>query len=284
MTYNTSIASFSEIIGRYDAFLLDLWGVIHDGERLYPGVREVLAQLRDAEKQVIFLSNAPRRAYSAAQVLHNLGISSDYYNHIITSGEVVYGYIATHAELGSRYYFIGPDKDQDVLDGLDKFKSGLVQADFILNVGFMYDHQTVEDYARTLESAVALNKPMICANPDRRVVRQNGQELACAGVIAERYEQMGGKVLWFGKPYAAVYDACLARLRVDSARILAVGDGLETDIEGAVRYGLDSAFVAGGISRAQLFDGNLLCHTKWDALQKTILYPPRYVVSGIGCV
>lgn len=282
MNYIDYIPSLAD---RYDAFLLDLWGVIHDGQSLYPGVREVLATLRERGKQIIFLSNAPRRAALAQQTLAALGIDHTMYDHVVTSGEAVYGYLnGTHA-FGEHYYFIGPDKDLGLLDGIRRYaRSGLATSQFLLNVGFFRDEDPIEEYESTLHSARMLGLPMICANPDRIVVRRSGEVLPCAGLLAERYDALGGQVLWFGKPYGEVYALCLQRLvEVAPPRILAVGDSLDTDILGARRQGIDALLITGGILKETLHGaGETLDPQVLDRLVQEAGVAPNYWTTGFG--
>lgn len=244
-----SISGLSAIASRYDGFLLDLWGVIHDGSQLYPGVHDTLTQLRSAGKKIIFLSNAPRRAWKVEAVLGQLGIERALYDEVVSSGEAGYQWLQSGKLPSTKYYYIGPDKDADVLDGLGySAVDGLKEAYFLLNVGFGSEDQSAEDFTQMLTEAKALNLPMLCLNPDLEVVKISGERFPCAGVLAHVYEGMGGKVIWFGKPYPAVYDSCMALLgSLEKSRILAVGDSLETDIPGAVGFGIDSALVLGGI-------------------------------------
>ena len=245
----SSIASISD---NYNAFLLDLWGVIHDGSQAYPNVYDTLIKLRLAGKKIIFLSNAPRRAARAAAVLEQLGIESALYDHIVTSGEVGYHWLqAGDTDWGKRYYFIGAQKDEDLLYNTD-FEQvyELKNADFILNLGFGSDEQTAADFTLLLEIASKLNLPMLCLNPDFEVVKISGERFPCAGVIAKNYEEIGGKVTYFGKPYQQVYDHCHKLLNnIDKKKILAIGDSLDTDILGAKNFGVDSMLVMGGILR-----------------------------------
>lgn len=281
-----NLHSIQEILPNYKGFILDLWGVIHDGERLYPGVKDALMEMRAQKKQVIFLSNAPRRAVKAAGTLAALGIPESQYDHVITSGESLYGYLSSTRHLGTRYYYIGPDKDLDILDGLERYqRSGLAPADFILNVGFFFDFQPIEDLHSSLKTAVSLGKPMLCANPDKVVVKQTGQHIGCAGMIAELYEQMGGKVVYFGKPYERVYQMCLERF-VDAklAEILAVGDSLDTDIKGARLQGLDTALITGGILKDALHPDGLHTLNK-EALNQVVQESgilPTYILSSFS--
>lgn len=274
MTKMNTLSQLRDIISNYDAFILDLWGVVHDGSHLYPGIQEVLSNLKTADKKVIFLSNAPRRAVKAAAVLEQLGIARDWYEQVMTSGEAGYGWLSQFSPSprkgegrdggqmqppppllnpppfrGRKYYYIGPGKDADVLDGLDFARvDDLKQADFLLNVGFGSEEQSTQDLAPLLRAARAQNLPMLCLNPDLEVIKITGERFACAGVIAHQYEDLGGTVTWFGKPYPAVYEHCLSALQpIPKERILAVGDSLGTDIRGAQNMGIDAMLITGGI-------------------------------------
>lgn len=266
-----TLTSLNDILPRYQAFIVDLWGVIHDGERLYPGVKDTLMELKAQKKQVLFLSNAPRRAHKAAATLASLGIAESLYDHVITSGEALYFYLDSSRHLGKRYYYIGPDKDLDILDGLEQYqRSGLAPADFILNVGFFFDFQPIDDILGSLKTAVSLDKTMLCANPDRIVVKQTGEQLGCAGLIADAYERLGGKVVYFGKPHERVYQLCLERfVDVKLPEILAIGDSLDTDVKGALGQGIDTLLITGGIMKDAVHAGGLLSLDK-EALEHAI--------------
>jgi HAD superfamily hydrolase (TIGR01459 family) len=244
------IQSLSAIIADYDAVLLDLWGVVHDGSQLYPGAKEAMQQLKAAGKQIMLVSNAPRRAAKAQVVLRQLGVADELYDHIITSGEMGYRWLsAGGAGWGKRYVFIGPGRDSDVLDGLDYVRTeALSEADFLLNVGFGSETDEEADMLPLLREAIARRLPMLCLNPDLEVVKITGERYACAGVIAAQYEALGGQVTYFGKPHPQIYDYCMDYLRQPArARVLAIGDGLHTDIAGAQAAGLGCLFVTGGI-------------------------------------
>ncbi|MDE3061107.1 MAG: TIGR01459 family HAD-type hydrolase [Pseudomonadota bacterium] len=264
----------SPVIDRYDALLLDLWGVVHDGSQLYPGVHATLEKLRGAGKQIIFVSNAPRRAAKAARVLTELGIEQQLYDHVITSGELGYRWLEQQhdVDLGKRYYYIGPAKDADVLNGLDYRRvDDLKDSDFLLNVGFGSEEQSAADWQKLLRAAKAAGLPMFCLNPDFEVVKITGERYACAGVLAADYERLDGRVKYFGKPFAEVYEYCMRQLApVPRERVLAIGDGISTDIAGAVGYGLDAALVTGGIIRKQADEVEELCE-KHNAVPKYIM-------------
>lgn len=242
------IALLSSIIDGYDALILDLWGVVHDGTHLYPGILEVLHQLETAKKKVLMLSNAPRRSHKVVKVLETLGVGASLYQEAMSSGEMGYRWLAEKTRWGKRYYYIGPAKDADIVDGLDYQRADdIKQADFLLNVGFGSEEQNTDDWMPLLRGAKGQGLPMLCLNPDLEVVKQSGERFACAGELAARYEQMGGAVQWFGKPYPEVYDYALAVLAVPKNRVLAIGDSLHTDIKGAVGAGIDCVLVTGGI-------------------------------------
>jgi HAD superfamily hydrolase (TIGR01459 family) len=251
---------FQFLAEQYDAFLLDLWGVVHDGTSLYAGARECLQHLYDLKKQVVLISNAPRRASKAQAVLDSLGVGREYYQHIITSGEVAFHALSSPAHLHFRgnehYYFIGPDRDADVLHGLNYQRAARVnESDFLLNVGFGSEQDTVADMREVLMEAKARRLTMLCLNPDMEVVKITGEVFECAGVIAKQYQEIGGEVVWFGKPYAAIYEHAHTLMGyIEKSKILAVGDGLHTDIEGANAFGVDSLLIAGGILKGKLPD------------------------------
>ncbi len=245
-----TVNNLSIVIHRYDALILDLWGVVHDGTHLYEGVHDALVKLKEVGKKVIFLSNAPRRDHKVMAVLEHLGVSRDLYVEAMSSGEMGYRWLqGGYSPWGKKYFYIGPPKDEDILDGLDFSRAQeLYDADFLLNVGFGSESQDSENWLPILSVAQAQGLPMLCLNPDLEVVKQTGERFECAGVLAQMYEGLGGKVTWFGKPYPAVYEHCFDVLRpTPKQRILAIGDSLETDIPGAQNAGIDSILVTGGI-------------------------------------
>jgi HAD superfamily hydrolase (TIGR01459 family) len=248
------LAGLSTVADLYDGLLLDLWGVIHDGTHLYPGVHAALTQLRKSGKKIGMLSNAPRRARKVELVLNGLGIEPELYDFVLSSGETGFHWMASDQNnLGKRYYYIGPDKDLDVADGLNFTRvKTLAEAEFVLNVGFGSEVQNTEDWLPVLRDAQRAGLTMVCLNPDLEVVKLSGERFACAGVLAHAYEDLGGQVIWFGKPYPAVYEECLRRLStIGKPRILAIGDSLDTDIPGALSFGVDCALVTGGILKTQ---------------------------------
>lgn len=251
--------SLRSVADRYDAFILDLWGVIHDGQQLYPNVRECLEELHRTGKRVVFLSNAPRRASVAGGLLTRLGIDPTLYDALITSGETAYRHLEREDNrffdaAGTSYVYIGLEKDRNVLAGLPYREVAQPEdAKFVLLTHSYYDNQPMSELAPLLARCLSAGLPAICINPDMEIMRITGEHIYCAGVIAAGYEKMGGEVLYFGKPHHAVYEACCERLAgIDPSRIVAVGDNLATDIRGALSVGLASILVTGGVLRERL--------------------------------
>ncbi len=238
----------SAFADRFDALILDVWGVVMDGIAPYPGAADCLAALAGAGKTVLLLSNAPRRAAQVTERLAGIGIGPHLYAGLVSSGEASRIAVETGrvAGLGSAYYHMGPDRDAGLLDDLDVTPAPLDRADFVLNTGLLDDDDTVDAHRRALDAARARDLPMICANPDREVVRHDGRRALCAGALAEAYAEQGGTVHYFGKPFPAVYDFCLERLD-RTERVFAVGDNLATDIAGAQGKGIPSVLVQGGV-------------------------------------
>lgn len=242
---------------RYDGFVLDLWGVVHDGRAPYPGVSEALARLRAAGRHVAFLSNAPRRAHVVETQLTGMGIAKGpHHDGVITSGELVWRHLKLRdhpffARLGSRAFHIGPDRDRSVIEDLDITPVETpAHADFVLNTGPdpRRGPKSVEPYEETLEACAGLGLPMICCNPDRAVMVA-GERLIAAGALAERYAELGGELIEIGKPDPAVYPPVLDLLGVkDRGRVLAIGDSPHTDLAGAQAAGLDAVWALTGLA------------------------------------
>lgn len=248
-----TITGLRLIAPRFDGYILDVWGVLHDGFKPYPGVVDCLERLRAAEKRIVVLSNAPRRAIGVVERLTELGIPETLYDGALSSGEEVWQHLATrpdafYAGLGRHCLFIGPPRDESMMEALGLHRvEAVAEADFILSTGPWGWEANAARYEALLQEGARRRLPMICANPDL-VVRLGDRLAICAGTLAQRYEALGGPVRWHGKPYRSVYETCLARLgTADRSRILAVGDSLRTDIAGAAGAAIASLFITGGI-------------------------------------
>ncbi|MEO7601846.1 MAG: TIGR01459 family HAD-type hydrolase [Sphingomicrobium sp.] len=231
---------------RYRAIFCDVWGVVHDGVRLYPFAAERLRGWRGEGRQVILVTNAPRTADSVEQQLARIGLPNDCWDGIATSGEAG---IAALAALGRPVGSIGTPGDRAVLEGRGvAFAEGDGFTDLACT-GIDGVRGRAEDYRAELDACLAAGVTLHCLNPDRIVIRDRVEEV-CAGAIADLYEAMGGRVEWYGKPHAHIYEHALHLAgNPPIAAVLAVGDSLRTDVLGAARMGFDTVFVAGGIHR-----------------------------------
>ncbi len=255
----TSQPGLSALSHTYDGYVIDLWGVLHDGITAYPGAMACLAALRAANKRVVLLSNAPRRAAAAAESLRRLGFDASLYDALITSGEATHTALRDRPTpwlraLGERIFHIGPPRDRSVFEHLGLTEAATpAEASFVLNTG-PDDERSPTDPAAfddILAACRAAHLPMLSANPDLTVMR-DGIAIICAGILAQRYRALGGEVLEIGKPDPAIYQQVFQALAVpDRARILAIGDSIRTDIAGAAAAGIDSLFILGGIHAAQ---------------------------------
>lgn len=253
------LTNFAPLAAAYEGFVLDLWGVVHDGVRPYPGAADCLARLRDAGRRAVLLSNAPRRSEPVREGLRNMGIADSLYAGVVTSGEATHAMLRDRPDpwwraLGRRLYHLGPERDRTVFADLDLDEAiDPGSASFVLNTG-PDDHANPTDPAAfdaVLQACRAARLPMICANPDLEVIR-GGVRVVCAGTLAQRYAAMGGDVRSLGKPDPAIYGPVLDMLALPRERVLAVGDALRTDIAGAAAAGIASAWVLGGIHEAHL--------------------------------
>ena len=241
----TSVGALAE---RYDALLCDAWGVIHDGVNLFPGVGEALTQFRENRGPVVILTNAPRPSHVIPPQLDRIGLPRSAYDCVVTSGDATRA--AIEARLPSPAYKLGPAKDDPLFEGMAIEFVPLEDAAFIICTGMEDDQrETPEAYRELLTRAAKRKLPMVCANPDI-VVNWGGRMIWCAGALAEIYQSLGGEVVYGGKPHAPIYD--LAFKRIDElrgptkrSRILAVGDGLKTDILGANNQQIDVLMISG---------------------------------------
>jgi len=241
------LPGLSAIASDYDALVCDVWGVLHDGTAARLEATAALQRFRGERGRVVLLSNAPRPKQDLEVQFRRFGVPADCYDAIVTSG------IAARADLERRsagrrlrMYHLGPERDRGIFEGLDIEETGIADAEIVLDSGlFDDDTETPDDYRDRLAEMKARGLLMLCANPDW-VVQRGGRLIWCAGALADAYEKIGGKVIYYGKPMPAIYDVVRAELP-GARRLLAIGDGLHTDIKGANRAGLDALFIADGI-------------------------------------
>ena len=256
------ITSLSEISGRYDALLCDLWGCLHNGVAPFPGAVSALRAFRAGGGRVVLLTNAPRPAADVAAGLDRLGVPRDAWDVVVSSGDAAQDAMFAGA-VGRRVWHLGPEKDDGFFtnvppewaDAAPIERVALDEAEGIVCTGpFDEINEVPEDYRPQFLLAKTKGLPMLCANPDI-VVDLGHRRIYCAGALAALYEEMGGTALYFGKPHPPIYD--LARRRraaiggADDGRILAIGDGIGTDIAGAAGEGIDALFVTGGLAADQ---------------------------------
>ncbi|MGI3899426.1 MAG: TIGR01459 family HAD-type hydrolase [Janthinobacterium lividum] len=263
-TSTAILSGLSEVADRYDVILSDVWGVLHDGQRAFPGPAEALTRFRQGGGTVVLITNAPRPNAPIRAQLDTLGVPRSAYDDIVTSGDSTVALIAARGE--GPFYHIGPERDRALMDevyaktGSRPALGELRDAAHVICSGLFDDRtETPDHYEATYAAMRERGVEMICANPDV-VVHVGDQLIFCAGALAERYEALGGTVLYAGKPHAPIYDLALslaAKVRqgrgqgetVDAARVLAIGDGMRTDVAGAVRHRLDCLFITNGIHR-----------------------------------
>jgi len=235
---------------KYRLILCDVWGVVHDGVTLYPGAAERLRRWRGEGRCVCLITNAPRTADAVEQQLARIGLPRDAYDFVATSGEA--GIEALNG-LARAVGFVGTAGDRDILEGRGVRIADNEEFSDLACTGVMEGRPDPDDYRSDLERWVRRDVEMHCLNPDRVVVR-GGMLEACAGAIAEIYQGLGGRVTWYGKPHEAIYHHALHRAgNPPASEVLAVGDGLQTDIVGAARMGFDAVFVTGGIHGGEPF-------------------------------
>ena len=248
----------SELVDGVEVILSDIWGVVHNGLEAFPEACEALHTYRQRGGTVILITNAPRPANSVQRQLRKLGVADDIYDAIVSSGDLTRHFVADHP--GKKMFWLGPDRDSSIYRGLDAVTAPLEQADYIVCTGLFDDEtESAEDYRATMLQARTRKLPLVCANPDI-VVERGDRLIYCAGAIAELYRELGGEVIFYGKPHRPIYERAMAlasERRGSPApldRVLAIGDSVRTDLTGAHGFGIDCLFVTRGI-HSEDFEG-----------------------------
>lgn len=253
MTAIPHLTGLDTVIDRYDGVILDLWGVVHDGIAPFPWTIGTLRALKDAGRKIWLLSNAPRRLSVVTAHLSAMGVTQDLYDGLLTSGEAAHDALQSRllTEWGRRCYPSGAGDEKNLLagSGVD-FVDDPAKADFVMAGGGFASRVDFDRLLPKLAACAGAGLPMLCANPDR-IVHVGDRLIICPGAQAAAYEDMGQRVEWYGKPYPSVYDRILRDM--GTRNVLAVGDGLETDVAGARGAGLDVALVTAGIHRDVFF-------------------------------
>jgi HAD superfamily hydrolase (TIGR01459 family) len=249
------IAGLSEIAGDFPFILCDVWGVVHNGVHGYRAAVEALSRYRGEGGRVLLITNAPRPKHTVVSQLDRLGVDRDAYDDIITSGDVARGFLAERPE--AKIFHLGPERDLPIYEGLPIALVEESDANLVSCTGLFDDtRETPDDYDDCLARFVGRGLPMLCANPDK-VVERGDALVWCAGALADRYAALGGETIIVGKPFAPIYEAALCRLgevaggEVAKTSVLAIGDGIATDLRGAVDQSIDVLFVTDGIHAAE---------------------------------
>ena len=232
----------SEIYSFYDTFVIDLWGVMHNGILLNNKAIEAADRLLKESKKIVFLSNAPRPSKKVKEFLKKLKMEEKYLKNVITSGEAAMNAINKN-RFGKLFYHLGPLRDESIFYEIKNNKTKLENSDFILCTGLFDEYENDLNFYKDLLKN-HISKKLICTNPDLTVHRGE-QEEYCAGSIAKVFESLGGRVTYFGKPYKEIYNMCFNR----KEKVLAIGDNLRTDIKGANNLNIDSIFIYSGVHR-----------------------------------
>lgn len=251
----------ADVASGFDLILCDIWGVLHDGMHAHRGAGDALTRFRalpgPRPRRVVLLSNAPRPGHSVQGLLDGFGVPRTAYDAIVTSGDLTRRLLAERA--GAPVHHLGPERDLPIFDGLDLARGGPEDAAHVVVTGLLDDEvETAADYRAVLEPWAARGVTLICANPDL-VVERGKRLIPCAGAVAALYEEMGGAVVYAGKPHVPVYEAALATAEdldggapLPRDRVLAIGDAIRTDVAGARAFGVASLLVARGIHAEEL--------------------------------
>jgi HAD superfamily hydrolase (TIGR01459 family) len=238
----------------YPVWLCDIWGVVHNGLTGYEAAAHALSQHRRQGGIVILVTNAPRTSRGVIKQLAEIGVPAEVYDRVVTSGDVTQTLVKDHAK--GKVYHVGPPRDLSIFEGQAVKRVPLTEAHAVLCTGLVNDDvETPDDYRDLLSRMKDLNLPMICANPDK-IVRKGNRLLYCAGALAEKYSALGGSVLMAGKPYEPIYNlalltaATIAGHDIERSKVLAIGDGPETDIKGAADFGISAVLIADGVTDA----------------------------------
>lgn len=251
----------SEIYKNYDTFVIDLWGVMHDGIKLNSKAIEAVDHLNNNDKKIVFLSNAPRPSSKVIDFLLKIKMDKKYLTNVMTSGEAAMQAINQY-KFGKKFFHLGPPRDSSLFEKIKDNLTSIDNCDFILCTGLFDEddpdlnkkqlHENDMDYYKNFLASYS-SKKLICTNPDLIVHRGDKKEY-CAGYIAKIFEELGGKVIYYGKPHKEIYELCFKK----SEKVLAIGDNLRTDIKGANNLNKDCLFISNGVHRDEFSNNSEL--------------------------
>ena len=282
MTSLRFVEQLRGLVDGVEVILSDIWGVVHNGLESFPEACEALHTYRQRGGTVILITNAPRPADSVQRQLRKLGVADETYDAIVSSGDLTRHFVADHP--GKKMFWIGPERDSSIYRGLDAAMAPLEQADYIVCTGLFDDEtESAEDYRAMMLQAREHRLPLVCANPDI-VVERGDRLIYCAGAIAELYRELGGEVIFYGKPHRPIYERAMAlaaerRGRPTSLdRVLAIGDSVRTDLTGALGFGIDCLFLTRGI-HSEEFEG--IDQLDPTSVKELFGHPPRALMREL---
>ena len=282
MTTLRFVDGLRDFVADKNVVLSDIWGVVHNGLEAFPEACEALHAFRRQGGTVILITNAPRPADSVQRQLRKLGVADETYDAIVSSGDLTRHFVADHP--GRNVFWLGPERDTSIYRGLDPVFATIEEADYIVCTGLMDDEtETAEDYRRMMTQARQRKLPLICANPDI-VVERGDRLIYCAGAIAELYRELGGEVIFYGKPHRPIYEQAMELVaerlgeRPKLGRVLAIGDSVRTDLAGAHGFGIECLFVTRGI-HAEDFEG--IDQLDPASIKELFGHPPRALMREL---
>lgn len=256
------VRNLAQISLNYDVVYCDLWGCLHNGKEPYPAAVEALQTYRRSGGRVVLMTNAPRPHQYVEAQLDRMGVPRDAWDMVISSGDAAQDAMFAGA-VGQKVWFIGTAKDDGFFDDIPPewadapqiSRVALEEAEGIVATGpFDEQNEAPEDYRSRFKAAIERGLPLLCANPDV-VVDMGETRIYCAGALAEFYEDLGGTSLYFGKPHAPIYERAQRLMGLPAnARVLVIGDGINTDVKGAALQGIDCLFVTGGLAALNFGD------------------------------
>jgi HAD superfamily hydrolase (TIGR01459 family) len=282
MTSLRFVEKLRDLVDGKEVVLSDTWGVVHNGLEAFPEACDALHTYRKQGGTVILITNAPRPADSVQRQLRKLGVADETYDAIVSSGDLTRLFVADHP--GKKMFWLGPERDSSIHRGLDAVIAPLEQADYIVCTGLFDDEtETAEDYRAMMLQARERKLTLICANPDI-VVERGDRLIYCAGAIAELYRELGGEVIFYGKPHRPIYERAMALAAERSGhkaqlnRVLAIGDSVRTDLTGAHGFGIDCLFVTRGI-HSEEFEG--IDQLDPASVKELFGHPPRALMREL---
>jgi len=259
------LTGIKKIIKSFDNYLIDLWGVIHNGVECNHDAIKVLENLKKNKKKVILISNAPRPHYVVQKFLKKINLRTSLYDYLVTSGDVTKNYIKSKYH-NKNFYHLGPRKDEDLYANLKIKKTSINKSDFVLCTG-LTDQKKINNYFLLLKKIKQRRLNLLCANPDI-IVHKGDRSEYCAGFLAKKFENFGGNSKYFGKPYKNLYKYCFQKFlenfkkKINLKKTLVIGDNLNTDILGANNINVKSLFILGGIHKDQFYSENIVSELK----------------------